>query len=769
MVTAILVIAMFAVMVNANWVAGMSTNMTGNDFWTDNSNNSYYFWFNYSNETVSFAAATSCVVNCSFYIDDVLNVTIVNATNTTPGGNSSLLPKKYHSVRALFRFVGEDGTHTWSVNCTNGSAVQTANDTLVEQRFHFDNDTPWFNDTYSDFTWYGENQTNLTTSGAFLVFRIQINDTGFPNAGSINYTWVSLNTAGTADTNFNFTSNVSTNGSKTGSAYKWTFSVQAPLDFDNSVSNHTSIGAHNVSICVRDKLLHVNCSKRYNYTVTWVNASEIEELFFEDDNSRTIDLNITNTTAGAYTNAGAQLGNIAIDFNDTRTNYTFRMNISAETITYIEGITNLSIVELGNLANISDVNDTVWGDIITEVDAKVTGLSNISFQWVNTSALVNSSNYLFGKTIFNKTFDESFYCNNTLTIPICTRLEWCNHTNSGDSIWKINKTNFRTILPSSVEYGTACKTTETFSGTNRTVIYSRTLSGGAVADDTTAPSITHACDTYATFKSGSIECTCSATDNVDGTVNAPNITYTTYPDTSIVGSFTTTCTANDDVGNTATDTKTYEVRSTGGGRGGTGTGIPATTTTAIATETIATIPAEATETASFDAAEISVIGISITPTKAVSGVKVTVQSLSEKPATTTIPLDSVYQYLKIEATNLGNNLKTGEITFKVPKTWITSRNIDKNTVTLHRFADGIWTELTTTLLAEGTTDITYKATTPGFSYFVITGKEMAAPWEEPAEEAEEAPTAPSVPNYIYYIIIVVIIAVVGWYFYKKKK
>jgi len=54
---------------------------------------------------------------------------------------------------------------------------------------------------------------------------------------------------------------------------------------------------------------------------------------------------------------------------------------------------------------------------------------------------------------------------------------------------------------------------------------------------------------------------------------------------------------------------------------------------------------------------------------------------------------------------------------------VEENGIDRETVTLHRYHGGEWQALETVFLNESGPHYDYKARTPGFSYFVITGKE----------------------------------------------
>jgi hypothetical protein len=59
-----------------------------------------------------------------------------------------------------------------------------------------------------------------------------------------------------------------------------------------------------------------------------------------------------------------------------------------------------------------------------------------------------------------------------------------------------------------------------------------------------------------------IACSCSAIDSLDSN---PSVSYTVNPSTSNAGTLTTTCTATDNTGNSATSSISYTVNSPGGG------------------------------------------------------------------------------------------------------------------------------------------------------------------------------------------------------------
>ncbi len=84
----------------------------------------------------------------------------------------------------------------------------------------------------------------------------------------------------------------------------------------------------------------------------------------------------------------------------------------------------------------------------------------------------------------------------------------------------------------------------------------------AERDDSVAPSISFSCTPTSVKVGETITCSCSATDNLD---SSPSVSYTANPSTSVVGTFSTTCSAIDYTGNSASQSVSYSVTSKSGG------------------------------------------------------------------------------------------------------------------------------------------------------------------------------------------------------------
>ena len=94
-----------------------------------------------------------------------------------------------------------------------------------------------------------------------------------------------------------------------------------------------------------------------------------------------------------------------------------------------------------------------------------------------------------------------------------------------------------------------------------------------------------------------------------------------------------------------------------------------------------------------------------------------------------LPSGEVYKSLNIWVGNSGfatsNNIENAVVCFKVEKSWIQDKNIDKSSIALNRYSDKKWDSLPTNLSGEDDKFLYFTAKTPGFSPFAITGKKTA--------------------------------------------
>jgi len=188
-------------------------------------------------------------------------------------------------------------------------------------------------------------------------------------------------------------------------------------------------------------------------------------------------------------------------------------------------------------------------------------------------------------------------------------------------------------------------------------------------------------------------------------------------------------------------------------------------------------------TMTVDKTEIPLTEVKIKVANDVSNIEVKVSELTQAPETEETLVIS-FKYLQLTAGHLKeSDIEIASVTFKVTKEWISEQGINKEDVALKRFKDGKWNDLETEILSEDDTEITYKALTPGFSYFAIGVKEVieeakkeelrkaaegVEEEEEPTEEPVEEPEEPPKSKAWLIILIILVVAVVAYLLYQQQ-
>ena len=307
--------------------------------------------------------------------------------------------------------------------------------------------------------------------------------------------------------------------------------------------------------------------------------------------------------------------------------------------------------------------------------------------------------------------------------------------------------------------------------------------------DFTAPAITVNCDTSNT-PGQTVTCTCSASDSLTGVKVAAKFQGDTDASESTtassVGSFTTSnCVATDYADNIGSGSGTYTIVAAsstgGGGSGGSGGGSSTGSTGTFESKTWTSIYEGETATVEIDEG-LGVTKVEFKVNDDVYGATVRVTKRDSFPSTVSDPEGKVYRKLEIYA---GPSLKEGvvgdrNVYFKVEKSWLTENSVDKSEVVLLRYVDNKWTSLPTTVEGDEADSVSYKAVTPGFSYFVIGTMAGAAAVEEapagegvtgaPTGEAEVAEETGGVGStaFVVVLVLVVVLAVI-FFIYKKRK
>jgi PGF-pre-PGF domain-containing protein len=177
------------------------------------------------------------------------------------------------------------------------------------------------------------------------------------------------------------------------------------------------------------------------------------------------------------------------------------------------------------------------------------------------------------------------------------------------------------------------------------------------------------------------------------------------------------------------------------------------------TPDIVTIPSISQETPGFiQVNKENIENITLHMKNQASNVSIAVLKFDSKPAeVTTNVTGEVYSYLEITAQNIvDSDVDNVAITFKIAKSWISSNNIDVNSVKIQRYNDGTWSILTTNKLNEDASDLYFSANSPGFSIYAITASK------------EQAPTT-SVGTPGFELVFVLMALVIALYLYNKKE
>ena len=239
---------------------------------------------------------------------------------------------------------------------------------------------------------------------------------------------------------------------------------------------------------------------------------------------------------------------------------------------------------------------------------------------------------------------------------------------------------------------------------------------GKFSVDTINPTAAFSCSPLFVMKGETITCGCTPSDVFSG-INSSLTFYTANPDTSQTGSFTTTCSFADIVGNTGSASVIYNVNQ------------PAAKSQPSTTTPIETISAGESTTVEIANPNIEITSITITTTESVSGgsIKVTeVKNVKRGDLEIGVETGDIYRAFDITLTNISDSqIANASVNFRVNRTWIEKGLITFLDVLMFRKNDltGVWDVLVTNFVSEDSNFYYYSALTPGFSTFVIfTGK-----------------------------------------------
>ncbi|PAV11782.1 hypothetical protein ASJ81_09090 [Methanosarcina spelaei] len=129
----------------------------------------------------------------------------------------------------------------------------------------------------------------------------------------------------------------------------------------------------------------------------------------------------------------------------------------------------------------------------------------------------------------------------------------------------------------------------------------------------------------------------------------------------------------------------------------------------------------------FPQAATPVVNISF-DSKKTAGKTTTIVEMLKNQSTlvSSLPSDEIYKFINIWVGNSGfatsDNIDNSVVSFKVEKSWVQDKSIDKSSITLNSYADKKWNALPTDPSGEDDKYLYFSAKTSRFSYFAITGK-----------------------------------------------
>lgn len=122
----------------------------------------------------------------------------------------------------------------------------------------------------------------------------------------------------------------------------------------------------------------------------------------------------------------------------------------------------------------------------------------------------------------------------------------------------------------------------------------------------------------------------------------------------------------------------------------------------------------------FEIENSKIEGLKIAINRSIDNMEVSIEKLKERPSETPEPPGLVHGYINISSNMPEDAIENSNITFKVSKEWLNTHSLPEENVSLLRYHEGRWENLSSELIGENATHFKYLARTPGFSTFAIT-------------------------------------------------
>jgi len=436
--------------------------------------------------------------NCSLWINSTAAGLAWNAyknvsVNNSVPGNDSIINNTVSYMNFTFT---QDGNYTYAIACynvsNNGSAGPYTLNFSTNTSFFIDTVAPQIigapNGIFRDYT-----QLNITSINGTDVFYINVTDNSttsvfvilnnFPFA----YAGMPAGISVPGDTNESVNRSMTLDRVIASDKRTYNFSIGGLLNFS---SNFTGPGPHGITFCANDSLGRITCTNKTDFIIKGMEVSGMERQFGSGGN------NIQNIDAGfTFSGLDIRYGNgtdvpAGTFMNPTAGNFTFNMNLSANTGIFVVG----ARIDENNFANASHTNYS--GQVTTQIrSAAGNGFRTTNSTWVDIKNFIPSGTlYAFGMIMMPDTYSKVLYCNGTSTSdPNCHAIGTCNAT-------MINLFNFSKVIPTndacyltgdgSASWGVSTTEPGTILTTGFTYLFVSHFSGGVGSNDFGPPNAT---------------------------------------------------------------------------------------------------------------------------------------------------------------------------------------------------------------------------------------------------------------------------------------
>ncbi|HIH41329.1 TPA: PGF-pre-PGF domain-containing protein [Candidatus Woesearchaeota archaeon] len=723
------------------------------------------------------------VLNYTVFVDGGSNVTGTADNNTITSVNLTVLANGAHTVVVEARDEASNRVNSsaWTIN------IDTANPTAVitnpPNNSWLSDETPELLinltdalDTALNYTVFvdGSSNTvgsvlnntitsvNLTTSISNGTHTIEVQATDEANNSANSTAWtLNIDTVLPTVSQLNAPAN-NTNVSD-GDTVTFNFTSYDNLDtnlsyilFLNKVANETGYTAGN-NTSTQFTVLHLQNSTLYNWTVQVTddasNIANYSGLYYFRV-ADTTPLTTFPTLVSAGVNDSDSDGNIEIGWTADSNAFSYRLYRSATNITNATSLTEIANLTATSFEDNTTINGTTYWYAVTSLDD--TDNENKSQVSASFSATANDTIKPKLPTNVNATTLLNGSVNVSWTAPV----QDVNGGAETNVSYRVFRTTNVSLLNTSLSTENIRNTTELnyidttlTTGTNYTYVVTSlddmSNYNGSIASGNQKNIVPSGCTAEYNYSAWAA-CT-------DGAQTRTGSRICSGGDTTLV----------------------TEQRScgSGGSSGGSSGGTASTNPTSTYTKLWASTAAGEKLTLDSTVVDVDITEVSLVVGKQLYGIKIIIEKYSEKPTGVSEgPAGEVYSYLSIDKVNFDNADITGKVTisFKVSKAWLEENGVAEGGITLLRYVDGEWQELSTSVSDSDEEYVYYEARAEGFSFFAIAGERTEAPVEQPQEEetpeTEKQPAEPEAPaegwkwNKFLALAIILVLAI-GLFYY----